>query len=114
MKVAFELKHDIGQSEMPDDQLTQSGKINLSNFTLNTPEGNNTEIQLDFVSGARLQQAVEEDSWDKLFRTKKDFFVCNSCGKVFWEGSHHTAVRERYSDLMDKTEENPDYYGRPG
>jgi len=114
MKVAFELKHDIGKSEMPDNQLTRSEKINLSTFTLNTEGGNNTEIQLDFVSGTRLQQAIQDDSWDKLFRTTKDFYVCNTCGKVFWEGSHHTAVRETYGDLIDKREETPDYYGRPG
>lgn len=111
MKIAFELKFDIGESEMPEDQLTASKKINLSNFTL---DQNGVEIQMDFMPASRFQQTLRDGGWQKLFHSVEDFYICNSCGKVFWEGSHHKAVKETYADLIDKRETDPSYYGRPG
>ena len=114
MLLTFELKHDIGLSEMPEDQMSESNKIDLSNFTLCE---NGTEIQLDFISPSKLDRSpssTSEGSWVKLFSSVTDFYVCNECGKVFWEGSHHKAVREKFSDMIDKRESDPSAYGKPG
>lgn len=116
MLQAFELKHDIGLSEMPEDQLSASKKIDLSSFELCE---NRTEIQLDFISLSKLDcssltSESGKGSWVKLFRSVKDFYVCNKCGKVFWEGSHHKAVKETFANLIDKREYDPSAYGKPG
>ena len=116
MLQAFELKHDIGLSEMPEDQLSASKKIELSSFELCE---NGMEIQLDFISLSKLDcsssaSARVEGSWVKLFRSVNDFYVCNECGKVFWEGSHHKAVKETFADMIDKREYDPSAYGKPG
>ena len=111
MLQTFELKHDIGMSEMPEDQMSASNKINFSDFTL-CEKG--TEIQLDFISVSKLDHSSSEGSWVKLFLSVEDFYVCNDCGKVFWAGSHHKAVRETFAEMMDKRELDPSAYGKPG
>ena len=111
MQTIFELKHDIGQAEMPGDQLTDSKQVNLSNFTLCE---NGVEIQLDFISGTKFERSLRTGNWEKLFESVTTFYVCNRCGKVFWEGSHHKAVKETYADMIDKREYDASAYGKPG
>lgn len=111
MKLAFVLKHDVGDSEMPENQRTETGKINLSDFSL--VEGG-IELQLEFLSMSRMKRAKEEDTIGQLFDKVKLFYICNGCGKIFWEGSHHVAVRNNFADLIDKRETDKNYYGKPG
>ena len=35
-----------------------------------------------------------------MFTNVELFYACERCGKVYWEGSHHTAVKTRFSDLL--------------
>lgn len=111
IKLAFELKHDVGDSEMPENQRTNSGKINLADFSL---ADNRIELQLEFLSISRMEKAKQENTLSQLFDKVETFYVCNGCGKVYWEGSHHKAVRNNFADLIDKREEDQYYYGKPG
>ncbi|XP_057317369.1 exonuclease mut-7 homolog isoform X2 [Hydractinia symbiolongicarpus] len=103
LKQAYDLKFDIGECKMPETQATPSGLVNLSNFTLY----NGVEIQLDFLS-------TKKGSVEQLFQKVDQFYICRNCGKLFWEGSHHTAVRNNFAELIDKREVDENYYGAPG
>lgn len=103
LKLAYDLKFDIGECEMPETQATLSGMVNLSNFTLYK----GVEIQLDFLS-------TKKGSVEQLFQKVDQFYICRNCGKIFWEGSHHTAVRNNFAELIDKREVDENYYGTPG
>jgi len=113
IKLAYELKNDINNAEMPANQMSPSGTINLSNYTLMT---NNTELQLDILTSAQYERAKKEETLDWLFDKVEVFYVCEKCGKVYWEGSHHSKVKVNFSDLLDKREvENDKYfYATPG
>ena len=108
MRLAYELKHDVGDPEMPADQMTVSGLINLSNYTLN----NGMELQLDFVPPFKYEHGLSENK--NMFQNVDLFYICDGCGKVYWEGSHHNAVKINFKDLIDKRETDKFYYGTPG
>ena len=95
---------------MPETQQTESGLINLSNFTINS----GIELQLDFISPTCLDQAKKENSQDRVFDQVDIFYACEQCGKVYWEGSHHRAVKKTFAELIDKREIKKNYYGTPG
>ena len=111
MKLSFYLKHDLDSVEMPEDQRTPSGKINLANFSL---AQNGIELQLEFIAPTQFERAKQEKSVCQIFDDVQLFYVCNRCGKVYWEGRHHAEVRKNFYDLIDKREEDKYYYGKPG
>ncbi|XP_064616174.1 exonuclease mut-7 homolog isoform X2 [Liolophura sinensis] len=48
-------------------------------------------------SGVEVQvEAVPEAMFDKIDM----FFLCGTCGKVFWEGTHFTRICENFSDVL--------------
>ena len=107
MQQIYELKHEVGDAEMPASQHTDSCLVDLRTFTL-SKEG--VELQLDFVPPSKYE------GWggEVFFQNIKEFWVCQQCGKVYWEGTHHAAVRTRFSDLLDKRESDGLAYGTPG
>ena len=108
MQLSYELKNDVGDPEMPADQKTESGLIDLANFTLE----NGVELQLDFVPPCKYENGLKVNK--NMFNNIDIFYVCNKCGKVYWEGSHHNHVKFNFKDLIDKRESDPTYYGIPG
>ena len=67
MRLAYELK----------ELKTESGLINLSNFTLLK---NGVEIQLDVVPPFKYKTRIEENK--NMFESIDLFYVCEDCGKV--------------------------------
>ena len=43
-----------------------------------------------------------------------EYTACEQCGKVYWEGSYHRAVKKTFAELIDKREIKKNYYGTPG
>ncbi|KAG7477303.1 hypothetical protein MATL_G00092920 [Megalops atlanticus] len=59
---------------------------------------------LRFPSGAELQlQTVPLD----LLHRVPEFFICTSCGKVFWEGSHFERVLTQFQNVMHIDKDTP-------
>ncbi|GFO49630.1 exonuclease mut-7 homolog isoform x1 [Plakobranchus ocellatus] len=36
----------------------------------------------------------------KVFKSVSTFFVCTSCGKVYWEGSHYENISSQFSNIL--------------
>ena len=99
VKLAYDLKHDVDDVEMPETQLSLSQAIDLSNFTL---AKTGVELQLDTLSTPKLFQNVDL------------FYICEGCGKIYWEGTHMDRVKMNFKDLIDKREIDKNFYGTPG
>jgi uncharacterized protein with PIN domain len=55
---------------------------------------------------SELQLIDKEEVKDKVpfftCRTQKEFYICPSCGKVFWPGSHHDAMLKKIKELSNR------------
>lgn len=111
MKLAYDLKNDINDAEMPETQLTLSKVIDLSNFTL---AKNGVELQLDTLPNSKYAKSRNLTSMDSFFQTVDLFYVCEGCGKIYWEGTHMNRVKINFKDLIDKRETDKTFYGKPG
>lgn len=49
-------------------------------------------------SGVPIQMSVLST---KVFETVQHFFVCTTCGKIYWEGSHFTRVKKHVSQYIE-------------
>ena len=108
MNVAFKLKHNICDSKTLKVD-AGSNLINLSNFTLS----NNVEIQMDAITESCLS-FMKRRSYEEFFRNIDFFKICCSCGEVYWRNEHDDVLRNEYRDVIDKSEADKSFYGRPG
>lgn len=58
------------------------------------------------VCNGRLKKAKIEEVRDKLPEKvenfQKEFWVCEDCGKVYWEGGHWKNIKKTYEELKKK------------
>lgn len=64
-----------------------------------TVANGNTPLQID---------SIPEPMFDKVDK----FFVCVTCGKVFWEGSHFAKVCDQFSHVLDMTSDGANIYNK--
>jgi len=51
--------------------------------------------ELEKVAKETIRGKVEEGTWNE----QRDFWLCRSCGKVFWQGAHWKNIRRRLEEL---------------
>lgn len=49
----------------------------------------------------RVRIQVETVPSRKVFKGIDSFFVCTSCGKVYWEGSHYENISAQFSNILN-------------
>ena len=74
-------------------------------YSTNSP-GNTTIVPpldvktLTLRSGVKLKiEALPEAMLDKI----ELFYCCATCGKIFWEGGHFSAMCTQFSDVLNNT-----------
>ncbi|HQN76169.1 MAG TPA: Mut7-C RNAse domain-containing protein [Methanomassiliicoccales archaeon] len=54
--------------------------------------------QLERVPKERVEHKVPEGTWSG----HQDFWMCQGCGKVYWQGAHWKNIRGRLDQLMSR------------
>lgn len=70
--------------------------------TMDTVQSLVDGIDFDTVTILASGRPVLIDVVPQTMLDKVDlFFICATCGKVFWEGSHFTRICEQFSHILD-------------
>ena len=78
---------DDDSSESSDLEDADFAHIDMSKFTLS----NGVKVQLDKIT---------DTQFDKIDL----FYVCETCGKVYWDGSHFDTVKSQLSHVIDASQ----------
>jgi uncharacterized protein with PIN domain len=49
-----------------------------------------------------VKEAIKEKIPEKVFQTRNEFWVCPSCSKYYWMGTHYENMREKINTLARK------------
>lgn len=77
-------------NELDEDQDAVLDHIDLESLTV----GDGTELQVEKIPMGVI---------DKLIEKKQLCFICQGCGKVFWEGSHYSKVQDQFQDILSSS-----------
>lgn len=44
----------------------------------------------------------------EVFSSIPEFLICSNCGKVYWEGSHHSKVWSQFENILTMTDTRPE------
>lgn len=48
------------------------------------------------------KEAIKDKIPEKIFQTRNEFWVCPSCSKYYWMGTHYENMREKINTLIKK------------
>ena len=48
------------------------------------------------------KEVIKEKIPEKVFQTRNEFWVCPSCSKYYWMGTHYENMREKINTLVSK------------
>jgi len=83
------------------EQIVQiNAKITLDRFVVDTDSSHCVECngKLESVEKYRIIGKIPEG----ILEREKKFWMCDSCKKVFWEGTHFTKLQEFATKLNDR------------
>ncbi len=88
-------------------QSSQQGKYTLKDLRADKRSGNfDPNLEYDHLDFSTLcvgekQAALQVETLPEGMLDKVDlFYVCSTCGKVFWEGSHFECVSRQFSHVI--------------
>jgi uncharacterized protein with PIN domain len=48
------------------------------------------------------KEGIKDKIPEKVFQTRNEFWVCPSCSKYYWMGTHYENMREKINSLIKK------------
>ncbi|MCX6671221.1 MAG: Mut7-C RNAse domain-containing protein [Euryarchaeota archaeon] len=48
------------------------------------------------------KETIKDKIPEKVFQTRNEFWICPSCSKYYWMGTHYENMREKISTLIQK------------
>ncbi|KAK6177435.1 hypothetical protein SNE40_015538 [Patella caerulea] len=68
-------------------------------------------IEFSNLTFMKSQAFIKIELIPKAMITKVDwFYVCATCGKIFWEGSHFSRICDQFSHILTLTEQDTNIY----
>ncbi len=51
------------------------------------------------------KQLLREKVPERVYEYQDRFWVCNSCGKVFWKGTHYERIKKKFNMLIQRIDQ---------